>query len=184
MDEDEFWAIVGAVEPTVADDPEGFDEALADGLASMSAEEVVAFGNLWTAQANRAFTWDVWGAAWLLRGDAFDWEFTSFRDRLIALGRTVFERTLADPDSLVDVPVDWRDGDEEDEVWLSLAAGEAYERLTGEDIADAEPAEEPEPDEPAGEPWTTLEELAARLPRTAARSEAAEIPPPPWTRPD
>jgi hypothetical protein len=175
MDAERFWAIVESVEPTVADDPESFDEALAEALTSLTPEEVVAFGNLWTAHANRAFTWDVWGAAWLLRGDAFDWEFSSFRDRLIALGRTVYERTLADPDSLVDVPVDWRDGDEDGEVWLSIAAGAAYERLTGKDIADAEPAEEPEPAEPAGTPWT-FDDLAGRLPRTAERTATVEPP--------
>ena len=182
MDAERFWAIVDSIEPTVADDPEAFDEELADELAELPAEEVVAFGNLWTAHANRAFTWDLWGAAWLLRGDAFDWGFSSFRDRLIALGRTVYERTLADPDSLVDVPVDWRDGDEDGDVWLSLAAGAAYERLTGEDIVDAEPAEEPEPDEPAGEPWATADELAVRLPRTFASAGPVDVPPRPWTR--
>ena len=182
MDETRFWSLVEEVEPTVADDPEAFDEALADSLAELSAEEVVAFGNTWTRMANRAFTWDLWAAAWLLRGDAFEWEFTSFRDRLIGLGRMVYERAVADPDSLADVPLDWRDGDEEDEVWLSLAAGDAYERLTGEDIGDAEPAEEPEPDVPAGEPLAP-DAIVARLPRIAAQAGAVEIPPPPWTRP-
>ena len=174
MDEDRFWAIVGSVEPTVADDPAGFDAALADALALLTPEEVVAFGNLWTALANRALTWDLWAAAWLLRGDAFDWEFSSFRDRLIALGRTVYERTLADADSLVDVPVDWTDGDEDGDVWLSLAAAEAYERLTGGDIAEAEPEEEPEPAEPAGAPWT-FATIAERLPRSAERKGSPEM---------
>lgn len=174
MEVDRFWSIVGEVEPTVADDPDGFDEELADALAELTPKEVVAFGNQWTAFANRAFTWDLWAAAWLLRGDAFDWEFSSFRDRLIALGRTVYERAVAEPDSLADVPLDWRDGDEDEDgegdVWLSLAAGDAYERLTGGAITDAEPAEEPEPPEPVGEPWADEAEAAARLPRIAART--------------
>lgn len=170
MDDERFWQIVAEVEPTVADDPEGFDAALADVLAELPAAEIVAFSNTWTRFVNAAFTWDLWAAASLLRGDTFEWGFPSFRDRLIALGRAVYERALADPDSLAAVPVDWRDGEEDGEVWLSLAAAEAYERVTGgEDILDAEPAEEPEPDEPAGEPWQG-DEAAQRVPRIASLS--------------
>jgi hypothetical protein len=169
MDDERFWAIVAEVEPTVADDPEGFDEELAERLAELGPEEVVAFSNAWTRHANRAFTWDLWAAAWLLRGEASAWEFTSFRDRLIALGRAVYERALADPDSLAAVPLDWRDGDDVDGPWLSIAATVAYEALTGEDIEDAEPPEEPEPAEPAGEPWTA-DSIAERVPRIAEQA--------------
>lgn len=176
MDDDRFWALVAEIEPTVADDPLAFDEALSEALVELPPEEVVAFANTWTRMANRAFTWDLWAAAWLLRGDALDWEFTGFRDRLIALGRTVFERALAEADSLADVPVDWRDGDEGGDVWLSLAAGDAFERLTGEDIADAEPAEEAEPPEPSGEPWRRLDEFEDRVPRIAANAGPLKLP--------
>ena len=176
MDDAEFWALIAEIEPTVADDPEAFDEALADALSELSPQEVVAFGNTWTRMANRAFTWDLWAAAWLLRGNAFEWEFTSFRDRLIALGRLVYERALEDADALADVPLDWRDGDEDGDVWLSLAAAEAYELLTGGDIADAEPAEEPEPPEPSGEPWSRLDEPETRVPRIAERAGPLVLP--------
>ncbi|CAA9486487.1 MAG: hypothetical protein AVDCRST_MAG85-970 [uncultured Solirubrobacteraceae bacterium] len=176
MDEGRFWALVVDIEPTVADDPLAFDEALSDALVELPPSEVVAFANAWTRMANRAFTWDLWAAAWLLRGDAFDWEFTGFRDRLIALGQTVYERALADADSLADIPIDWHDGEEGGDVWLSLAAADAYERLTGGDIADAEPAEEPEPLEPAGEPWSRLDEPETRVPRILERTGPLELP--------
>lgn len=170
MDDTRFWALVAEIEPTVADDPEAFDEALADALADLAPAEVVAFGNTWTRMANRAFTWDLRAAALLLRGDDDEWAFTSFRDRLIALGQRVYERALADADTLADVPLDWRDGDEDGDVWLSLAAADAYERLTGEDIADAEPPEEPEPDAPAGAPWSGEAQARERVPRIVGRA--------------
>lgn len=44
-------------------------------------------------------------AASLILGGCSDDGFEYFRGRLIAQGREVFERSVADPDSLADLPV-------------------------------------------------------------------------------
>jgi hypothetical protein len=47
----------------------------------------------------------LWAAAYLINGGCSDDGFESFRCWLIVQGRTVFERSVADPDTLADLPV-------------------------------------------------------------------------------
>lgn len=167
MDLERFWKIVEETRPTAAEDPDGFDEALTATLSSLTAEEVLDFDATWDAVARQALTWDVWAAAWVLRGGCDDWAFQGFRDRLIALGRSAFEQALRDPDALADLDVTWDSGEDED-VWISLATAEAYERLTGSELSEAESEEDAEPQEPEGERWD-LQTVVERVPRLAAK---------------
>jgi hypothetical protein len=102
MSADAFWAIIDRTAALEAD-PEGQLEALRTGLQTLSAEEVVAFTNAFEQQLRRAYRWDLWAVASIAHGGASDDGFEYFRRWLISKGRAVFERVLADPDSLADL---------------------------------------------------------------------------------
>lgn len=57
-----------------------------------------------------AYQWLLWAAAYIIEGGCSDDGFMDFRYGLISRGRSVFERALADPDSLADVADDTTDG--------------------------------------------------------------------------
>jgi hypothetical protein len=131
MDETEFWELVDATREAAGSDPEEQADLLVERLAQRDPEAVLDFARHFEARYNRAYTWDLWGAAAVLldgaSDDAFDW----FRCWLIGQGREVFEGAVHDPDSLADLLDDFDeeiDGDGEE---LGYAADEAYEQLTG-----------------------------------------------------
>jgi hypothetical protein len=50
-----------------------------------------------------AYTWDLWGAAYLINGGASDDGFEYFRSWLISMGHDVFSNAVRDPDSLANI---------------------------------------------------------------------------------
>ncbi|MEV0472611.1 DUF4240 domain-containing protein, partial [Streptomyces prunicolor] len=121
------------------------------------------------ARYNRAYTWDLWGAAWVLLGGASDDSFDYFRCWLIGQGREVYEGAVHDPDSLADLIDDFDeeiDGDGEE---LGYAADEAYEQLTGAVAPDL--GIPPAPAEPLGARLDLENEavLAERFPKLRER---------------
>ncbi|MFF4035833.1 DUF4240 domain-containing protein [Streptomyces sviceus] len=131
MDETEFWELVDATREAAEGDPEEQADLLVDRLLALDPEMVLDFARHFEARFNRAYTWDLWGAAWILLDGASDDAFDFFRCWLIGQGREVYEGGVHDPDSLADLLADFDeeiDGDGEE---LGFAADEAYEQLTG-----------------------------------------------------
>jgi hypothetical protein len=170
MDEARFWAIVDRT-AVHESDPDRQVETLRRELEALSAEEVVAFRNAFEAQLARAYTWDLWAAAYIAHGGASDDGFEYFRRWMVSKGRAVFERLLARPDDLPDLPVAAVDGVLEfeeilyvtDEVWAGQTG------LNGADMP-GDPASMTLGREPRGEPFDEdPQHLAQRLPKTWAR---------------
>ncbi|MGA5320886.1 DUF4240 domain-containing protein [Streptomyces seoulensis] len=131
MDETEFWELIDATREAAEGDPEEQADLLVDRLLQFDPDMVLDFARHFEARYNRAYRWDLWGAAWLLLDGAGDDAFDYFRCWLIGQGREVFEGALHDPDSLAGLLDEFDeeiDGDGEE---LGYAADEAYERLTG-----------------------------------------------------
>jgi hypothetical protein len=143
VDIDEFWALIEYSAVGVADSDER-TEKLTGALSGLPVGEMVEFDLHLERVRERADTWLMWGAAYqicdsLCSDDGF-WYFQAW---LIGLGRETFERIVADPDALTDVPAvqrlagrgtdQWDDGEWPDWELLDYAASEAYERVTGED---------------------------------------------------
>jgi len=138
-------------------------------------QAVEASGAEWThlrpgiAAANKI---DLWGAAYLINGGCSDDGFDYFRGWLIAQGREVFERTVADPDALAELPVvqgasaGGPDLDGEDV--LSIA-WDAHVRATGVQLpADAFTIRYPEPAPGWDFDFDDRAEMTRRLPRLSA----------------
>ncbi|MET8509615.1 DUF4240 domain-containing protein [Streptomyces sp. NPDC004787] len=169
MDETEFWEIIDSTRERAEGDPEEHADLLVERLSRLDPDSVVDFARHFEARYNRAFTWELWGAAAVLLDgapdDAFDW----FRCWLIGQGREVFEGAVHDPDALAELLDDFDpeiDGDGEE---LGFAADEAYEGLTGGETPEL--GITPQGPEPLGTPFDLEDDgvLAARFPRLWAR---------------
>ncbi|WP_165989149.1 DUF4240 domain-containing protein [Streptomyces sp. YIM 98790] len=173
MDETEFWDLVDSTREGAEGDPDTHADLLVERLTELDPETVTDFARHFESRFQRAYRWDLWGAAWVLLDGASDDCFENFRCWLIAQGRHVFEGTLHDPDSLAGLlgpefdPE--RDGEAEE---VGFAAYDAYEQLTGGELPDLGLAEPPP--EPVGEPldFEDEEQLAGSYPRLWARFRA------------
>ncbi|MEV0679109.1 DUF4240 domain-containing protein [Actinosynnema sp. NPDC050436] len=185
METDTWWGIVDRARAAVgdrADDRDSADDplpdALVDALAALPPEQIAEFAVTHVEVKDSAYRHELWNAAYLIEGGCGDDGFMDFRDGLILLGRDVFTRAVADPDSLADLPVVARMGGD-GKGWIGYEAvgyrvADAYRRVKGETdtldavLEDALRAMD-RPDEPAGENWDPEdeEETRRRLPRLA-----------------
>lgn len=136
MDETEFWDLVDSARDAAEGDAEDQADVLVERLLQLDPDSVVDFARHFEARYNRAYLWDLWGAASVLLDGASDDAFDSFRCWLIGQGREIYEGAVHEPDSLADLLEDFDDevdGDGED---LGYAADEAYEQLTGSELPD------------------------------------------------
>lgn len=150
MDETEFWELVDATREGAEGDPEEQADLLVERLLQTDPDSVLDFARHFESRYNRAYRWDLWGAAWVLLDGASDDAFDFFRCWLIGQGREVFEGAVHDPDSLADLMDDFDeeiDGDGEE---LGYSADEAYEQLTG--VVAPDLGIPPAPPEPEGTP--------------------------------
>ncbi|MFJ2955819.1 DUF4240 domain-containing protein [Streptomyces sp. NBC_00669] len=168
MDETEFWEIVDSTREASDDDPEEHADLMVERLAGLDPDAVLDFARHFETRFNRAFSWDLWGAADIMLGGADEDAFDFFRCWLIGQGRHVFEGALHSPDDLAFLVPEFdpeADGDAED---LGYAADEAYEQLTGVRLPDLEL---PRQDGPEGErpEFDDDQAMAARFPQLWAR---------------
>lgn len=122
-------------------------------LEGLSKSELEGFQAAFDRLFDRANRWLLWGAAYLIGGGCSDDGFTDFRYGLISFGEKVFEKAIADPDTLADV------GPAED-IWdegFGYVAGQVYEARFGSEVPRIEPL-----DADMGDDWDFEDEDAAR----------------------
>ncbi|MFE9769896.1 DUF4240 domain-containing protein [Streptomyces sp. NPDC005808] len=165
MDETEFWELVDATREGAEGDPDEQADLLVERLIQLDPDSVLDFARHFEYRYNRAYRWDLWGAAWVLLDGASDDAFDFFRCWLIGQGRDVFEGAVHDPDSLAELVEDFDDEIDGDGEELGYAADEAYEQLTG--VVAPDLGIPPAPPEPEGTPVDFENEsaLAERYPR-------------------
>jgi hypothetical protein len=167
--EDEFWDIVERSRRQTRGRIEHQPAALEKLLAGLPPQDVLAFRGHLLDLNDRAYTWPFAAAVHLRLGGVGDDAFTNLRTWLICHGRETFERILADPDTLADLPLD-------PDIGLGFAEefgyvpDEVYEQLTGDEAPD-ETDGTPVDEAPVGEPidLADLNGLRERFPRLAAR---------------
>jgi len=99
MTEARFWSIIAEVAPYAADREKQI-ATLRASLEKLALREIEGFELIFAQQMHASYSWDLWGAAYIIQGGASDDGFEYFRRWLISRGREVFERAKADPDSL------------------------------------------------------------------------------------
>jgi len=144
VDLEEFWALVERTGRESAD-PEERTDQLIDELSGYEPGDIVDFQLHVDALRDRADSYRLWGAAWLIWGGLCDDDgFWSFQAWLIGQGREVYEAVAADPDALADVPAvrelagrdngDWDEAEWPDWESLDDVAEDAYEEATDGDL--------------------------------------------------
>ena len=68
----------------------------------MPTQEIAAFHVAFAAHRDELYSWDLWGAAYLLMGGCSDDCFTDFRSWIVAQGQAYFEAVRSDPQALAD----------------------------------------------------------------------------------
>ena len=173
MPEDRFWALIGSSAKYQAD-PERQLLALREVLEALTPAELEAFERAFHQAQLRAYTWDLWGAAYVIHGGASDDGFEYFQRWLISKGRTAFEAALSNPDSLADMSVAATRGVFEFEDFAYVASHVWGEKTGINPRTDPEGrfpyTGGPPAPEPAGIPFEEDESyLAAKYPKLWAR---------------
>jgi len=173
MTVDEFWNIVDRVHAGSPGDMEVKCTLLAGELERLPPDEVKSFGGHFTDCFFRSYTYDVWGAAFVICNGCGDDSFMDFRSTLISLGRKPFEAAMADADSLgqFEINPNWVQYE-----GYQYVASTVYKRLIGRepdcDCAQCRPANSPKPKthpkEPGGTGWNEWE-MSSRFPKLAAK---------------
>jgi hypothetical protein len=174
MTVDRFWELVEQGRALSRDpaDAEEVAEQTRRVLTTLTAAEVAALNQPLHDLMAVSYRVDLWGAAYQINGGCSDDGFEYFRGWLLAQGREVFERVVADPDTLAELPAvravvaEATDLECED---MSGVVADAYEALTG--TYDLPPTEGRYPG--LGPFWDFGDagELRQRLPRLAALLE-------------
>ena len=163
MDLEAFWKLIEASKRG-AEDCEEQSEQLVASLKKLQAEEIASFDRLFQSRRIEAYTWNLWGVAYLVNGGCSDDGFDYFRGWLIAQGRKRFEAAIKDPESVVS----FAEPDECECEDILSAAAQAYEESTEKSL----PASDVKsPEEPLGSPWEE-EDLERLFPKAAKKYSA------------
>jgi hypothetical protein len=177
MPAEKFWRIIARAAES-AHDPDAQVNALRTALRDLTVEEIISFEVAFRSHLNKAYTWDLWGAAYVIHGGCSDDGFEYFRRWLVSRGRDVYEAALADPDSLAQLDAQPGPGS----VWefeeIYYVALDVFNEKGGEgDVRDhAEPEAGLFGPGPSGEPFAEDEEhLARRYPKLWRRYGAEPL---------
>jgi hypothetical protein len=160
-----FWPLIADTRQAAGNDTGRQSELLEQRLSRLPAQQIVAFARMRRGLDERLYSWDIWGAAYVIEDGCSDDCFRDFRAYVISLGRGPYEAALRDPDSLAAVAQDAEEGDWEN---ADDVAPDAYQSATGEDF----PLDDSDlSGAPRGEPWDDEDgdALAQRYPRLAER---------------
>jgi hypothetical protein len=160
-----FWQLIADTRRAAGNDTGEQSSLLEERLSKLSPKAIVEFARIRKQLDRRAYTWRLWGAAYVIEDGCSDDCFRDFRGYIISLGREPYEKALADPDSLATVAEDAETGDWEN---ADNVAPDAYSSRTGNDFPlDDSDLSGP----PRGTPFNEndADGLARQYPRLAAR---------------
>lgn len=174
MDIPQFWKLIEDARSQIPDPDDG--DAVAEQastlLATRPKQEIAAAERILWELMTASYRNPLWAAAYVVNGGCSDDGFDYFRGWLITQGHDVFQRVVADPDSLAEVPAVLAAADDgmemECEGTLSIASS-AYRTATGEPLPDdAFTIDYPELDPAWDFDFDDEAEIEQRLPRLAA----------------
>jgi len=152
MTREKFWSIVDGVS-AAGGDMRAKCELLATALRGLPTADVAAFCVQFDECDDRAFTWELWAAAYIMGGGCGDDAFANFRATLISMGRKTFESVVAAPETLTDLEIDPEQAFYEGYQYVAMTV---YEEMTGDlPLRGGRAGDEAREDEikPTGKPW-------------------------------
>lgn len=100
MTVDQFWNLIDRVHSASEGDMDKKCALLKHELQDLPVPEVVSYQAHFDEAIDTAYTWPLWGAAYIMNGGCSDDSFMDFRATLISMGRETFEAAVEHPDSL------------------------------------------------------------------------------------
>jgi hypothetical protein len=165
LDEAAFWQLIAETRSAAGNDTSGQSELLKERLTRLPPRAIIDFAQIRHLLDRRAYTYDLWGAAFVIEDGCSDDCFRDFRSYVISLGREPYENALRSPDSLASVAQNAETGDWEN---ADNVAPDAYSSVTGSDF----PLDDSDlSGRPAGTQFNEgdVSGLFRRYPRLAAR---------------
>jgi Protein of unknown function (DUF4240) len=165
MDEGAFWKLISETRREAGNDTGRQSQLLEERLTHWSPRAIIRFAEIRHRLDRRAYTWNLWAAAYVIEDGCSADCFRDFRGYLISLGRGPYERALRNPDSLAPIVQDAENGDWEN---ADNVAPDAYSSVTGGDF----PLDDSDlSGQPRGKPFdeNDMAALVRRFPRLAAR---------------
>lgn len=165
----DFWGLIAEANSIAQGSMERKCDLIRRTVSALPANEAQAFSHCFDEAMKRAYSWELWGAAYVINGGCSDDTFSDFRASLISRGRAAFDNAIADPDSLANEPFDENE-------WFF----EGFQYAVHEG---AESALSPQklsalqmPGEPSGKAWDENPEvLKAQYPKLWARFEETAV---------
>lgn len=162
MNAQTFWSLIdkSIVAPV---DQDAQLHAFYEALDQLDVETIEGFERAFQNELKRSFTWDLWGAAYVIHGGASDDGFEYFQRWLIAQGRDVFEAAVKNPDDLAGIiPEGTSEPCEFEE--FGYVAMDVWSKKTGIDAVSDPASRFPYTGAASGEPsGTPLKETEAHL---------------------
>lgn len=169
MDIPQFWLHIEAAKQASNDDLDKMCDELKYRLAKLEDQEIISFQNIFNQLHADSYQSRLWAAAYIINGGCSDDGFDYFRGWLIAQGQDIYEKALADPESLADVLAEGEEGEFEEMLYI---AGLAWEQKHGGTFYESEGWEQIKhiPFPPIEFDWTEDDEsLQATCPRLFAK---------------
>ena len=161
---DQFWNLIEKIHIASGGDMDKKCELLDAELRRLPLDEVRSFHAHFYECQDRAYSWELWAAAYIIGGGCSDDKFSDFRSTLISMGRQTFERALGDPQSLADIDYD-----------ADVADYEGYQYVPSQverDLSGGQdfPRSRPHPKDPSGTIWDE-DKVAELFPKLAEKYE-------------
>lgn len=174
----DFWEVIKITKPPLEEySVENHYEKVKTKLGSLSANDLVEFELTRYFLANKAQTWNLLGAAYVINNGCSDSRSMDFLCGVIFQGKNVYEKAIEDADTLVEL---------DEEIALHLieyelfgyVAAEVFVSNTSSSLEDFEILLhrkletlklENDPGDYAGEAWGEVEELRIRLPKLSQK---------------
>lgn len=159
MPDDQFWKLINRTYQKSEGDYETQQEILHQELRKLSPIEIVQFDNKFRKLRGEAYTWELWGAVYIIQGGCSDDSFMDFRGWLIAQGKEFYYKTLSSPETLAEV-----DPERTDVEWegMGYVPAAVFEEVTGSEI----PTVYSENNEVTGKEWDeNNDDLRNRFPQ-------------------
>jgi hypothetical protein len=165
MEDVQFWNIIDRSQKASGGSTARQAVELEEILASLSPEQVASFNAAFVSKNLALYTWELWGAAFVLNEGCSDDCFEYFRNWVVGQGSAYYEAVRRDPQALADGRLE--SGEEIFDAELLAYAGDAaYMRTSGgRDLYEDYP-QSPSTiadGEPSGAPWDE-EEVASLYP--------------------
>jgi hypothetical protein len=127
----QFWQLVAETRSAAGNNTGRQSELLKERLTHLSPPQIVEFARIRHRLDQRAFTYNLWAAAYVIQDGCSDDCFRDFRGYLISLGQGPYEAALRNPDSLASVVQNAEKGDWEN---ADNVAPDAYSSVTSNDF--------------------------------------------------